>query len=270
MIGEACPYESLEWFRAIKANMSSDDTLMFQVTLYGWKAAEFGANIRRTISSGDRQAVSTLLFLLADELDDIDANISVDSIQMRRQTPSPGPPPESRRIDFDALIRENHYCAFRMQLHHSMLLLLEFTAQTPDIPKYEAFVSRCRQHSIAVTREMAGLILMSLPYILGPGFGYPAAAGISSYSRSPSWLDGLRLIQPLRVVATSPIVDEEHRGLAWLGLNWLAGEMGIHHAARPIVSEVDLAANMQTRGFFGSEIQPFHPRGEDQVEAVER
>lgn len=244
IVREDCPPDSFEWLQAIRSQMDHRNEELLRICVYGCKVVEFITRCRRLIDRHDDRKLLASLPEIANQLDELDSQEVILLLGGDTHT-----------IDLDHLNAENTYSAYRIRAHFEMLHLLQYASQPAENMEYNSLISVRQMSSIIQARQLSGRIISSLPYLLGPDFQYPnlKMAQDVCTSRSQSWSDGIRLLNPLRIIQASPIWPEQDRKITSAALQFLSEQWGFRHATSEIFSGVALGYQIKNKQLLPSE-----------------
>ena len=175
-----CPAECREWLDAIAPDLHDRDCLPFAVFTYLLDVSALLPRMFRLFCEGSptAAAAATPGFLRA-----------VEAVEKSF--------PETRAGGPATVHLWAPYCGVRVKLHHCLILLLRFAETSPDISTAarRAFQERREASLCVIRREVQGLL--DVVEAIAPSRGQ---YGDTSRG-TPSWMDVLRVLWPLSIVA---------------------------------------------------------------------
>lgn len=219
-----CPDESPAWFEAVEKNIPRAELPLHGITKCGYRVSIICARIRGLIDTRDMGELLSNMPSILEEVDQLDVEMTVrlDEVAARWADP----------LDLRNLGLSNYGRSFLIRMRYSILELLFTASKTPDYPVDLIDMRQQREYCVALIRTLADQVLLTVPHILGPEI-LDLPSDSFKTSRPRSWSDALRLLWPLRLLGSSPVVLPEQKQSAEDGLGRIAYRVGIRQAVSP-------------------------------------
>lgn len=200
-----------------------------QMSLYGCHASALCEKIRNFVDNESSNSPS-LAFEILWEAEALDADTTYDALIPRPATYETSlllDPVAMPQPNFQAPFVRTFFCGFRLKF---LLCVSELLAKLQDLssdPTASALPSQI-QHNISAIQNVADEILASAPHI----FRSEGVEERTKTGRPRFWMDGLRLLWPLRLVAFWPATRPDQKQSAAAMLQSIREELGVLQATQ--------------------------------------
>jgi hypothetical protein len=230
--GQSCPPESINWLRELEKHLEGKDMPSLQMSLYGCHASALCEKVRNFVDneSSDSLAVA---FEILEEAEALHGDTTYDSL-------IPRPTTYETRLLLDPVATSQHnfktpfvrtfFCGFRLKF---LLCVSELLAKIQDLSSdlTGSQLPSQMQHNIIDIQNVADEILASAPHI----FRSEGVEERTKTGRPRFWMDGLRLLWPLRLVAFWPATRPDQKQSAAAILRSIREELGVLQATQVFV-----------------------------------
>ncbi|KAK5193215.1 hypothetical protein LTR99_006765 [Exophiala xenobiotica] len=231
--GQSCPPESINWLQELEKHLEGKDMPSIQMSLYGCHASALCEKIRNFVDneSSDSLAVA---FEILEEAGALHADTTYDAL-------IPRPTTYEIRLLSDPVVTSQHnfktpfvrtfFCGFRLKF---LLCVSELLAKIQDLSSdlTGSQLPSQMQHNIIDIQNVADEILALAPHI----FRSEGVEERTKTGRPRFWMDGLRLLWPLRLVAFWPATRPDQKESAAAILRSIREELGVVQATQVFVT----------------------------------
>jgi hypothetical protein len=206
-------------------------TVLVPLLLFGDEAARICSRTRSLIEEGSPEKILSAIPDIVRACNDLESSTK-DHFGDVMACPALSSAAQSIAVEDQSSLSDlrlrNHIDACFLRLHYSILELLFYAAKLLDhtISQHED-IAHLRRASILQSRARADRILMTLPRFM-PKTSARLAEG--QEIRVASLPDILRLMWPVRLIASSPVVHERQKTTAKSVLSRIGYEVGIMQA----------------------------------------
>jgi hypothetical protein len=229
--GRQPPSEASEWFDAIKSSGNLAKVNFVPLYLYCDEAARICGYARSLIDEGSPENMLSAIADIVRACNDFERSMN-DYFGGVLTHPSLNSVAQFAAAEglksLSGLHIRNYIDSCFLRLHYIILELLFHVMQLPghSISQSED-IARLRRFSIIQSQARADQILMTLPYLLPKQDPRPTEEPKTCIA---NWAHGVRLLWPLRLIVSSPVVYERQKTIANLALSRIAYEVGIMQA----------------------------------------
>lgn len=203
-----CPAECRQWLEALAPDLHDRERIPSAVFTYLLDVSTLLPRLLRVVCEGSSAAALAAVPELLRAVEAVEASF-----------------PQHRAVDPVTVYLCSIYRGVRVKLHHCLLLLVVFAGTVPTLPAASRRALReQREASLAVIETEVQRILDSVE-VIAPSAG-GSAAGVAG-----SWMDALRVLWPLSVVARVATVPKSQREAAVGALRRIKRETGFQRVA---------------------------------------
>ena len=215
--GIESPPESLTWFRELEKHLSEEEIPMYRMSLYAHRASTVCAKIRTFLKHGSARTSTAGTELLE--------QAALFETELRQSWDGDGDADEAEEtktasLQFRLLICRTFFYAFQLKFQLTILELLnKIRLETHDVDSVA--VQKQFRHRVTRVEGAADEIISCVPLL----FATDGTAGSKSGPRL--WVDGVRVLWPLRLVAFWPATREDQKVAAQSTLHQIRDELGV-------------------------------------------
>lgn len=223
-----CPKEIIDWLEANIADFVPEELDMHHALVHGYHASVLCAKIRKVINTGtvehqESQSIYTIMEAARKIGREDESSLAQD--------------PLIKPLRLRQAHIHNFHRTVRVHVQYSILELLRSKFATSDPTVTTGFLEKEQKLAVGIVRTLADSTLATVPYILGskgPSYS-PTSEGEEKpkAERPRCWVDGMRLLWPLRVIGSRKVITMEQRKAVEDVLERLNSELYIRSAIVP-------------------------------------
>lgn len=206
----------------MEKNLKEEEMPAYRSCTYAHRGAILCARIRQFIKYGSTRTSNTGAELLAEaERFENEMQQSWESNADESDTHSI-PEPFGLRV----LVCRTFFYAFRLKFQLSMLELMnKFRVETHDIDS--GMLQDQLQLHVGNVQKAADEILACVPLI----FSTDASPGIANRLKPKIWIEGIRVLWPLRLVALWSATRDDQKQIAYTAIRQIRKELGVRRGS---------------------------------------